>query len=353
MTDKVRYPVRFAMVGAGMAAKPHVAALRELEASGVARLATVFRRDAALLAQTADALGVPAASGVEAIAADRGIDAVLLLTPPDARSGIIGLMARAGKPVLMEKPLERTTEAARAIVATMEAAGAPLGVVLQHRLKPATIRLGELLAEGRLGRIGLVRLDVPWWRDQGYYDAPGRGTLARDGGGVLISQAIHPLDVMTTLLGPVARVQAMAATTPLHVMETEDFATAGLAFVSGAVGAVTATTAAYPGGVEVLTIVGERATATLRGGGLVVSFRDGGEEVFGETQASGGGADPMAFDHGPHRAVIADFAAALAEGRAPAITGRSALAVHCLIDAILASARTGARVDVISEPGGR
>ena len=228
----------------------------------------------------------------------------------------------------------------------MERAGLPLGIVLQHRMKPAAHRLAALMAEGALGAPRLVHLDVRWWRGQDYYDEPGRGTLERDGGGVLISQAIHALDLMLTLAGPVASVQAMTATTALHRMETEDFAAAGLVFAGGATGSVTATTAAWPGAEETMTLVFDAGTATLAGGRFDLAWRDGRSETFGASRGSGGGADPMAFDHGLHRAVIADFAAALVEDRPPAITGRSALAVHRLIDAIATSSALGARVEV-------
>jgi predicted dehydrogenase len=328
-----------------MAVKPHAAALKDL-ADGRVRVHAVYARDAGRRARFAADQGYPAAESVEALAADPDLDAVLLLTPPNARRDLVRLFANAGKAILMEKPVERTTAAAEEIVAIAERAGVALGIVFQHRLRPASLALRELLAGGRLGEIGLIRLDVPWWRAQAYYDEPGRGTLARDGGGVLISQAIHALDLMLSLLGPVDEVQAMTGTTILHRMETEDFAAAGLRFRSGALGSVVATTAAHPGDSETLAIHGRNGTAIFRGGSLAVTWRDGRVEEIGTKQATGGGADPMAFDHGAHRAVISDFAASIAERRAPAITGRSALAVHRLIDAILESGRTGGRTQV-------
>lgn len=336
-------PIRIAVVGLGMASRPHVLALKDLEGTAL-EVAGVYARDGARRAAFAAAHGWPAAPSVEALAEDKSIGAVLLLTPPNAREAHVRLFASSGKAILMEKPVERTTAAAEALVAFAEQAGVSLGIVFQHRMKKAGQALRALIESGRLGAIGQVRLDVPWWRPQTYYDEPGRGTLARDGGGVLISQAIHPLDFMLSLLPPVVEVTALAATTLLHRMETEDFVAAGLRFADGAVGAVTATTAAYPGGIETLAICAENGTATLRGGVLETAWRDGTLETTGDAGGTGGGADPMAFDHGPHRAVIADFVDAVAAGRAPSITGRSALAVHRLIDAILESSRTGRRV---------
>lgn len=340
--------LRVGVVGLGMASKPHVAALKDLEGARL-EVAGVYARDPARRAAFARAHGWPEAASIEAMAADPTLDVVLVLTPPNARAELVDAFARAGKAILMEKPIERTTAAAEAIVAVAERAKVPLGIVFQHRLRPAAAALRAKLQAGELGAVAQIRLDVPWWRPQSYYDEPGRGTYARDGGGVLISQAIHAMDLMLSLTAPVRDVVALAGTTRAHRMESEDFAAAGLRFADGAMGAVTATTAAYPGGAETLSIHAERGSATLRGGALTVAWRDGREETFGEPVATGGGADPMAFDHGPHRAVLADFLDAVVEKRAPAIDGRSALRVHRLIDAILESARTGARVCVAAE----
>jgi len=332
-----------AVVGLGMASKPHMQSLKDLAAEGKVEVAGVYGRDPARRAAFAATHGYKAADSLQSLAADPSLDAVLLLTPPNARVDEVRLFAAAGKHILMEKPVERTTKVAEEIVATCERAGISLGIVFQHRLRPASRAFRELLASGRLGRLGLVRLDVPWWRpQQGYYDVPGRGTLARDGGGVLISQAIHAMDLMLSLLGPVDSVQSMAGTTPLHQMETEDFVAGALRFRSGAFGSLLATTAAHPGDSETLAVHGEHGSVVFRGAALTITWRDGKVEEVGEKQATGGGADPMAFDHAAHRAVIADFLAGLAEGKPSSITGRSALDVHRLIDALLESARTGA-----------
>ncbi len=199
---------------------------------------------------------------------------------------------------------------------------------------------------GSLGAIGAVELAVPWWRPQTYYDVPGRGTYERDGGGVLMNQAIHGLDLMLDLIGPVTETTAMAGTTRLHSMESEDFVAAGLRFASGALGSVTATTASFPGRDEHLVVVGELGTATLTGGRLTIEYRDGSRDVVGEASTSGGGADPMDFPHDAHQRVIEDFLDALDTGRPPGVTGRTALEVHQLIDAITRSAADGRRVRI-------
>nr|MBA3325083.1 Gfo/Idh/MocA family oxidoreductase [Paracoccaceae bacterium] len=229
-------PVRLAIIGLGMATKPHLLALEELR--GRVEVSGVLNRNRAKAEAVGAEHGWRVFDDLAAVAADPGTDGVIVATPPDQRREIVSAMAAGGKPVLMEKPVERTLAAARAIVAECADAGVPLGIVFQHRFRAGARRLRELVDGGRLGELALVRATVPWWRDQAYYDQPGRGTLARDGGGVLISQAIHVLDLMLSLTGPAASVQAMRATTRMHAMETEDFVAAGLRFASGAVGSV-------------------------------------------------------------------------------------------------------------------
>jgi predicted dehydrogenase len=332
-------PVRLALIGLGMAAKPHLEALSD-RGLGV-DVAGVFNRSRAEAESVAESGSYPVFDSLEQIATDPGVDGIILATPPDQRAEIVGMMARAGKHILMEKPVERTVSAAQVLVETCERQDVHLGIVLQHRFRAGVRHLRALLEDGALGEIGLVRVEVPWWRGQDYYDQPGRGTHARDGGGVLISQAIHPLDLMLHLAGPVVSVQAMCATTRLHRMETEDFATAGLRFASGTVGSIVATTASYPGAAESITLDGSLGTAVLRAGQLTVSWRDGRREESGEPAATGGGADPMAFPCDWHKAVIDDFAAAIRDNRPPAITGREALKVQVLIDAITQSSQRG------------
>ncbi|HEV7277302.1 MAG TPA: Gfo/Idh/MocA family oxidoreductase [Devosiaceae bacterium] len=333
------------VVGAGMASKPHALALQAL--AGLVAVRGVFRRDAEQRRDFCTEYGFPEATSLEALLQDPAVHALLVLTPPNAREQIVAAAAAAGKHVLMEKPVERTTAAARRIVETCEAAGVRLGVIFQHRFRAGSRQLDRLLQDGSLGALHAVHLDVPWWRPQSYYDQPGRGTLAQDGGGVLLTQAIHSLDLMLSLCGPVASVAAIASTTGIHRMETEDFVGAGLRFANGAAGALMATTAFYPGGAERLVLACDRATAILAAGTLTLDWQDGRHEVHGEPpNASGGGADPMAFPFDWHQAQIAEFVDAVRSDRDPLSNGRTALRVHRLIDALLESSRDGRQVAV-------
>jgi predicted dehydrogenase len=342
-------PKRAVLIGAGMVAGTHVAACAA--AAGVALYGIQSRtesRSRALADRASVATGAPVRvyADLDAVAADPAVDFAIVLTPPDARAAVIAPLAAAGKAILLEKPMGRDAAEARAVVEICRAAGMALGVVFQHRMRAASRRAAEMIASGALGALGLVQIEVPWWRDQSYYDAPGRGTYARDGGGVLISQAIHTLDLALFLAGPVRSVRAMAATTRFHRMEAEDFVVASLTFESGAPGALVASTASFPGGAESIVLHFDRASLRLQSGQLQVDWRDGRQEVFGTAGGTGGGADPMAFTHAWHQAVIEDFAAALTENRPPAIPGAAGLAVHELIDGLTAAARTGRPAEI-------
>src|SRR5690606_1272666 len=141
--------------------------------------------------------------------------------------------------------------------------------------RPAGMKLAEILASGELGDIVGCSTSIRLWRPQSYYEEPGRGTLARDGGGVLISQAIHTLDLMLSLAGDIEEVTGYVTTTPVHRMETEDMVSAAARFVNGAFGTIDATTAAYPGFLERIDMTCTRGTASLSGTSLAVQYQDG------------------------------------------------------------------------------
>jgi UDP-N-acetyl-2-amino-2-deoxyglucuronate dehydrogenase len=339
---------RIAIVGLGMAVTPHARSLADLadRVDVVAAFSpTKTRRD-----KFAAEFGFPVSDDIDAIVGDRSIDCALILTPARTHLPLVERFARAGKHVLLEKPLEVDTERAEAVVDACERNRVTLGVVLQHRFRPGGRALARCMADKRLGDIAGASVAVPWWRPQSYYDEPGRGTLARDGGGVLLTQAIHTLDLFLSVTPRLAEVAAYATTSALHRMETEDIACAALRFDNGALGTLNATTASYPGFPERIEIIGTRGSASLCGGTLDLRLHDGARETLGETAMAGGGADPMAFSHDAHRALLAEFLDAVDAGRPPINDGRSALAVHDLIDAVLASSQAHLPIPVRPRP---
>ncbi|SDM58632.1 Gfo/Idh/MocA family protein [Polaromonas sp. JS666] len=339
--------LRVAVIGAGLGSAPHFHSLRDL--AGEAELVYVYGRSAERLAAVQVPAGARKTTRLEDILEDAGIEAVLVLTPPNTHLETVQRLARAGKHVLVEKPLEIDLNRANALVEACEQAGVTLAVMLQHRLREAAVTLRALIASGELGQLVSASAAVRWWRPQSYYDEPGRGTLARDGGGVLITQAIHTLDLLLDLIGMPARVTGTASTSAVHRMEGEDTAAALLHYDSGAVAILQATTAAYPGFPERLEFNFTRGTATLEGGEMRAAFQDGRSVSAGGRQASGGGADPMAFDHAAHKTVLQDFIRAVKTGTAPAVSGRSALGVQQVIEAVMASSRSGAAVALHSQ----
>lgn len=336
--------MNIALIGLGMVAGTHVTAIRESD-QGL-RLHGVWARDPIRTTQFANDNKTRAYGSLQAIADDDDVDFVILATPPDARLNIVETLVSAGKPILMEKPIERNLQEATRIVALCEAARVPLGIVLQHRARAASIALKQAIEAGQLGQITTVEIRVPWWRDQAYYDVAGRGTYARDGGGVMMSQAIHTLDLAMWLAGPIGSVLAMLRTSPLHKLEAEDWAGALLEFQSGAVGTMMATTAAFPGAAESITLQGTKAAAHLESGVCTLTRLDATQEIFGAVANTGAGADPMAFTHAWHQSVIEDFATSLILHRAPMADGRSALQSHAVIDAMQTASDTDRRTKV-------
>ena len=336
---------RIALVGLGMAVTPHAKGLVDL--ADKVEVAYAYSPSEARLKSFGERFGFPLCDRLETILEDKTVDAALVLTPANTHLDIARRCAEAGKHVLLEKPIEITTARAEELVAACRKAGVTLGIVLQHRFRPAGMRLAEMLRAGELGAIVGCSTVIRLWRPQGYYDEPGRGSFARDGGGVLISQGIHTLDLMLSLAGPIAEVSGYATTTPVHRMETEDMVCAAARFANGAFGTIDATTAAYPGFLERIDLVCEKGTASLAGTALLVQFQDGSKvEIEPDNSAGGTGADPMAFPHDYHRAVMADFVEAIRTGREPKVTGKEALKVHRLIDALIETGKAGDPVRV-------
>jgi predicted dehydrogenase len=335
---------RIALVGLGMAVTPHAKSLVDLQdrIEVVAAMSRSEERRAAFAAQ----FPFPLTGDLSRIIDDKSISAVGVLTPPNTHLEIVEALARSGKHVLLEKPLDITTERAEALIAAASKAGVKVALMLQHRYRAAAQRLGIILADQGLGKIVSCSTRIPLWRPQSYYDEPGRGVKARDGGGVLLTQGIHTLDLMLSLAGPVDEVCGYAVTSAVHRMETEDLACAAVRFANGAVGTIEATTAAYPGGPALIDFIGTKGTASLAGTALSVRWHDGTHEDFAAEESTGSGADPMAFPHDHHLAAWRDFLDAIDEGREPLVSAREALKVHKLIDALIAAGQSDAKIKV-------
>jgi predicted dehydrogenase len=322
-----------AIVGLGNALAPHARAMLEL--TDRATVVHAVARNAEQRRLVAEQYGLPTNDNVAAAINDPRVDAVLILTPTNAHLEIAEAAFAAGKHVLCEKPLDATVARAERLVQAGRRADRRLSVMLQLRFRAASLRLKSLLETQALGEVQAATMTVPWWRPQTYYDEPGRGVKARDGGGVLLIQAIHTLDLFRSFLGIRSVEAAITRTTSLHKMETEDYATALVRLGNGAPGTIVATVAAFPGGPEQIVVIGSKGVARMDGSNLRVSFLDGTEDVVQDAGGSGSGSGFMAFSHAAHKAVITDFLDAIEQRRDPAITGEEALATQRVIDTIV------------------
>ena len=333
-----------ALIGAGMIAQTHVSAISALQSR--CRLSAIISTRPAraeYLANHYQGARPQFSSDVSLVLEDPAIRFVIVATPPSVRIELIKSLANAGKHILLEKPVARNIDESRQVVEICDRAGITFGVLFQHRVRNTSKAAAELVAEGKLGKIGLVEIAVPLWRPQTYYDELGRGTYSRDGGGVLITQAIHTIDLALSLTGPVMRVQAMTATTSLHDMEAEDFAVVGLHFNSGAVGSLVASTATYPHGKESITLHGEHGSMCLNADAMNVNWKDGRTESYRPEFESN---VVNAAKSELHRRVIENFLDSIEQGTKPMVNGTDALTSHRLIEAIEVSSRTGETVDI-------
>ncbi|SMF46167.1 Predicted dehydrogenase [Xaviernesmea oryzae] len=330
--------LKVAMIGLGMASGHHARALLDLSdriECVAAYSQTAARRDA-----FAGQYPIPVSGDLDAIFADEAIGAVLILTPPSSHLELVRRAAAAKKHILLEKPLDISFERSEAIVRAAKEAGVLLGMVLQNRFRAAALKLDEIVKSGRLGQLVEASAAIRNWRPQSYYDVEGRGTRARDGGGVLLTQGIHTIDLLLSHAGTPKDVSSFVRTSPIHTMETEDLVTAAFCFENGAIGTLNATTCAYPGLPERIELIGTKGTAVFTGDRLDAAFMDGTSVTEGgERSGSGSGANPMAFGHEMHRALIENFADAVRDGTPLRVTGDDALNAHRFIEAILAGGR--------------
>lgn len=331
-----------AIVGAGNIAAAHIDAVGRLPN---ARVTGVASRTADKARAVAEKHGLRAYDTVEAALADPEVDVVAVCTPSGAHLDVALPAIEAGKHVVVEKPLEVTVERARRIVAAADAAGVALATMFMSRFGDANAFVKRAVDEGRLGRLVQGDAYVKWFRSQEYYDSGAwRGTKRLDGGGALMNQAIHQVDLLVWVMGPVAEVFAYADTLAHERIEVEDTLVAVLRYENGALGHIAAATSHWPGRPKALHVHGAEGTAIVEDDVLVDWRTQAGgdaerERVLAEYggQATGGAADPMAISFENHRRQYEDLFRALDEGRPPAVDGREGLRSVEVIEAIYAS----------------
>ncbi len=335
----------FGIVGCGMIAEFHARAIAEIPNARLAAVMSRSEANGARIAAIAEGVPCPIFESVEAMLAHPEVDVVCVCTPSGAHLEPAVVSARAGKHVVVEKPLEITLPRCDAIIRACDEAGVKLSTIFPSRFSPANLALKRAIDSGRFGRLTLADTDVKWWRSQEYYDSgQWRGTWDLDGGGALMNQAIHNVDLLQWLMGEVASVQAITATLAHERIEVEDTAVAILRFRSGALGVIEASTSAYPGLLKRTEVHGARGSARVEQDDITFwSFLDplpGDAELLKPIgNATGGASDPKAIGHAGHRDQIADFLRSIDSGRPALVDGREGRKAVEIIRAIYRSAR--------------
>jgi predicted dehydrogenase len=346
----------FGIVGCGMIAEFHTRAINEIENARVVAAYSRRRANAEKIAQMTDG-GCELFDDLDAMLGLPGLEVVCICTPSGAHLEPAVRAARAGKHVVVEKPLEITLARCDEIIAACDAAGVYLCTIFPSRFTPANLRLKEAIETGRFGRLTLGDTYVKWWRTQAYYDSGGwRGTWELDGGGALMNQAIHNVDLLYWLMGDVESITAVCATLAHDRIEVEDTAVAALRFKNGALGVIEAATSAFPGLLKRTEIHGDRGSARVEQDDITLwEFQQkvqSDSEVFSamaaQTGFKAGASDPRGITHIGHRDQLADFLSAIDEGREPAIDGRQGRKSVEIIRAIYRSAQTGSVVKIPS-----
>lgn len=336
--------VHVGILGAGGISDTHARAVLSIPG---AVIAAVHGANAAKAERLAAVHGGAVYGDLDAFVRHRPMDLVAIGSPSGRHADEVIAAAQAGVHVLCEKPLGITTGEVDRIVEACEGAGVRLAVFFQDRCQPDFVRLKAFLERGGLGRVHLATAHVKWHRPPEYYSGSRwRGRRALDGGGAVMNQGIHTIDLLLWLLGDVRRVFA-ATRTAAHAIEVEDTAVATLEFASDAVGTYEATTTAWPGYRRRVEISGDQGTIVIEHDRVIAADLKPGAPPFEASVAAGSAesaASPVVSDASPHRRVIEDFLQAIRTGRRPACDGREGRRSVELVQALYASARTGAAV---------
>jgi predicted dehydrogenase len=347
-----------AIAGCGVIASFHARAIASLPNARLRAVADVARE---ATRRRAAEFGVDAYDDLGAMLRRPDIDVVSVCVPSGLHAEVGVQVAQAGKHVIVEKPIDVSLEAAERLIDTCRRCGVKLTVISQHRFDPGIQEVRAALDAGRFGRLLLGDVIVKWYRTEEYYRSAGwRGTWDLDGGGALMNQGVHWVDVLQWMMGPVDRVVGRCSQVG-HDIPVEDVALAQLVFRSGALGMIEVSTVVYPGLPERVEITGTGGTAVVEMGAVKVwEFKDEKGEVgpYGAKVLAGGrgglaaAPDQAASQIAGHRIQIADFLEAIADDRDPFVTGEEARKPLEIILAVYQSARTGREVALPLEPGG-
>lgn len=331
--------MRVGIIGTGAIARKHAEAYQRIGYE----IAACTNRSRAAGIDFAKATGAEFVAASEQLCHHPRVDFVDVCTLPGYRLHAVELCVEAKKHILVQKPMATSLATATRMIEVASTAGIQLGVVSQHRFDDSILFLNEALAGDRLGRVLQADAYVKWYRSPEYYARPGKGTWNLEGGGALITQAIHQVDLLLQLAGAVKEVFAYWQKGALHSIESEDVISVVLRYASGATGVIQASTAFWPGSAERLEFHGTKGTAVVTGDRLTTwnVREDTGDPPPLAGEGASGASDPMAISTLPFERQLLDFGEACRTGRSPRVSWREGWRAMQLVSAIYQSAGEG------------
>ena len=340
----------FGIVGCGMIANFHAKAIGDIKGANVVACFDNFPKSAQRFAK---ANGCTPYESMKDMLADPKVDIVTICTPSGAHMEPAVAAAKAGKHVIVEKPLEITLKRCDKIIEACEKNGVVCSAIFPSRFHESSKLMKKAVDKKKFGTLAMADAYVKWFRTQEYYDSGAwRGTWALDGGGALMNQAIHSVDLLAWLMGDVESITAHTATLAHKRIEVEDVAVATLKFANGALGTIEASTAAYPGYLKKIELYGSKGSAVLEEEDIKIwdfekpTAADKAllKKMKGKTKSGGGAADPTAIGHHGHTEQFKDVLKAIKGGKKPAIDGYEGRRSVEIILAIYKAAETGKAV---------
>jgi predicted dehydrogenase len=342
----VKDELRFAIVGTGSIAGHFIKSIKEIDGCTVSALCSSSESRAK---EAFERFQIKTYSNLTSLLEEEDVDIVCICTASGFHLDPALQAARAGKHILCEKPLEINVQRVDQMIAVCEENSVKLGCIFQNRFSEDFIRTHDAVKSGILGKLVAINAAVPWYRDHDYYGKSAwRGTLLGDGGGALINQGIHTVDLFQFVGGNITEVQGLVRTMA-HDIEGEDLAQAMVVFENGALGQIQASTAMWPGYPERLEIYGEKGSIILEAGTIsqwnIIGIPPY-EKPENNAKASGS-SDPMAISHQLHRQQISDFAEAVRKDTSPKVDGQEGRKSVALIEAIYQSSKSGEKISLL------
>lgn len=329
--------IKIGVTGCGTISGTHAEAIAE---SKYGMLTAAHSRTKSNLKSFCDSFGTQGFTDYKEFLAEADIDAVVVCTPSGTHLDYAEQAAKAKKHVIVEKPIEVSMSRGKALIDTCESNGVKLAVIYQNRFIDNVIRMKKMLASGKLGKILMVDASVKWFRSQEYYSsAQWRGTMSLDGGGAVINQAVHTVDLMLWLCGDVESLYAYTSTLTHQDIEGEDNAVATFQFKNGAMGVFKASTSIVPPQERKIEVHAEKGTAVLEGDALDV-LKKGSDKPAQQNGSGAGASSPLAgMNDNYHKNQYDQILTAIKNDNQPVVSGEESLKSLAFVKAMYASAK--------------